>query len=90
MRALSVVDQIAQKLYNDPSYSHQYLFIHDSSHSLLARLEERRGVKTAAVFRLTTCERLRKVLLRLMPSRQHNQVATSFTLAFGIRLDRMG
>lgn len=42
-----------------------------------------------AIFRLTTYQHLNKAIIRIMGSRQHDQITTSFNLAAGIRLDRI-
>lgn len=84
-----IIDQIAEKL-RDNAYPNQFLVISDLPPGAIHKLEDQSWRKPDAVFRLTTYKHLNKAIIRIMPSRQHDQIATSFRLAVGIRLDRMG
>lgn len=81
------IDSIAQRLKDNPSYSNQFLIISDLPPGLLEKLE---GRKPDAVFRVSIYQGLKKAIIRVMPSRTYDQIATMFSMAVAVRLDRMG
>lgn len=84
------IDRIAERL-RDNLYHNQFLVLSDLGPGIINKLEEQpRALKPDAIFRLTTYPHLAKATVRIMPSRHHDQIATSFNMAVGIRLDRMG
>ena len=84
------IDRIAERL-RDNLYPNQFLVLSDLGPGIINKLEEQpRALKPDAIFRLTTYPHLAKATVRIMPSWHHDQIATSFNMAVGIRLDRMG